>query len=77
MTAHSPVRLQFRRLGNRGVLTLKPHQKQTYRSLSRSLVHRQTWRLTGYMMKEVIPVHLKAQKYVTITMIFYLQCSED
>ena len=24
-----------------------PHQKQTYLSLSRSLVHRQTWRLTG------------------------------
>ena len=47
MTAHSHVRLQFRCLGNRWVLTLKPHQKQTYLSLSRSLVHRQTWRLTG------------------------------
>ena len=44
MTAHSHVRLQFRCLGNRSALTLKPHQKQT---LSVSLVHRQTWRLTG------------------------------
>ena len=43
LTAHSHVRLQFRFLGNRWALTLKPHQKQT--SLSRSLVHRQTWRL--------------------------------
>ena len=48
VTAHSHVRLQFRCLGNRWVLTLKPHQKQTYLSLSRSLVHRQTWRLTGW-----------------------------
>ena len=47
VTAHSHVRLQFRCLGNRWVLTLKRHQKQAYLSLSRSLVHRQTWRLTG------------------------------
>ena len=45
VTAHSHVRLQFRCLGNRWALTMKPHQKQT--SLSRSFVHRQTWRLTG------------------------------
>ena len=30
VTAHSHVRLQFRYLGNRSALTLKPHQKQTY-----------------------------------------------
>ena len=30
MTAHSHVRLQFRYLGNRSALTLKPHLKQTY-----------------------------------------------
>ena len=47
VTAHLHVRLQFRCLGNRWALTLKPHQKQTYLSLSHSLVHRQTWRLTG------------------------------
>ena len=34
-------------LSRKPSLTLKPHQKQTYLSLSRSLVHRQTWRLTG------------------------------
>ena len=46
MTVHSHVRLQFRYFGNRSALTLKPHQK-TDLSLSGSLVHRQTWRLTG------------------------------
>ena len=28
MTVHSHVRMQFRYLGNRSALTLKPHQKQ-------------------------------------------------
>ena len=36
-TVHSHVRLQFRYLGNRSALTLKPHQKQTFSSLSGSL----------------------------------------
>ena len=38
MTAHSHVRLQFRCLGNRSALTLKPHQKQTYLFRSRSFI---------------------------------------
>ena len=38
MTAHSHVRFQFRCLGNRSALTLKPHQKQTYLSRARSCI---------------------------------------
>ena len=38
VTAHSHVRLQFRCLGNRSALTLKPHQKQTYLFRSRSFI---------------------------------------
>ena len=38
VTAHSHVRLQFRYLGNRSVLTLKPHQKQTYLFRARSFI---------------------------------------
>ena len=38
MTAHSHVRIQFRCLGNRRVLTLKPHQKQTYLFRARSFI---------------------------------------
>ena len=47
MTAHSHMRIQFRCLGNRSALTLKPATPKTDWSLSGSLVHRQTWRLTG------------------------------
>ena len=38
MTAHSHVRLQFRCLGNRSALTLKPYQKETYLFRSRSFI---------------------------------------
>ena len=38
VTAHSHVRLQFRYLGNRSALTLKPHQKQTYLFRARSFI---------------------------------------
>ena len=38
VTAHSHVRLQFRYLGNRSALTLKPHQKQTYLFQARSFI---------------------------------------
>ena len=38
MTVHSHVRLQFRYLGNRSALTLKPHQKQTYLFRARSFI---------------------------------------
>ena len=41
MTAHSHVRLQFRCLGNRRALTLKPHQKQTYLFRARSFIAKQ------------------------------------
>ena len=38
VTAHSHARLQFRYLGNRSALTLKPHQKQTYLLRPRSFI---------------------------------------
>ena len=38
VTAHSHVRLQFRCLGNRSALILKPHQKQTYLFRARSYI---------------------------------------
>ena len=38
MTAHSHVRLQFRCLGNRSALTLKPHLKHTYLFRARSFI---------------------------------------
>ena len=38
VTAHSHVRLQFRYLGNRSALTLKPHQKQTCLFRARSFI---------------------------------------
>ena len=38
MTVHSHVRLQFRYLGNRSALALKPHQKQTYLFRARSFI---------------------------------------
>ena len=38
VTAHSHVRLQFRYLGDRSALTLKPHQKQTYLFQARSFI---------------------------------------
>ena len=41
MTAHSHVRLQFRCLGNRRALTLKPRQKQTYLFRARSFIAKQ------------------------------------
>ena len=38
VTAHLHARLQFRCLGNRSVLTLKPHQKQAYLFWARSYI---------------------------------------
>ena len=38
MPAHSHVRFQFRCLGNRSALILKPHQKQTYLFRARSFI---------------------------------------
>ena len=38
VTAHSHVRLQFRCLGNRSALILKPHQKQTNLFRARSYI---------------------------------------
>ena len=54
VTAHSHVRLLFRCLGNRWAPTLKPHQKQTYLSLSCSLVHRQHGVLLVYTICRLI-----------------------
>ena len=49
VTAHSHVRLQFRCLGNRSALTLKPHQKQTYLFRSRSFIAKHGVLLVHYL----------------------------
>ena len=53
---HSHVRLQFRCLGNRWVLALKPHQKQTYLFRARSFIAKHGVLLVEYFDSFVIQI---------------------
>ena len=54
MTAHSHVRLQFRCLGKRSALILKPHQKQTYIFRVRSYIATHGVLLVNIIRRSVI-----------------------
>ena len=66
VTAHSHVRLQFRCLGNRSTLTLKPHQKQTYLFRSRSFIAKH-----GVLLVSKLTVHLNMIHFKFL--IFYVK----
>ena len=69
VTAHSHVRLQFRYLGNRSALTLKPHHLSTNRLISFGLA-RSSPNMASYWLRATY----KAERvYLQLAEIFHIE----
>ena len=75
VTAHSHVRLQFRCLGNRSALILKPHQKQTYLFRARSFIAKHGVLLVGILLLScfICPVRFQNQLSYQLWLVRILQ----